>query len=56
MVADLLDGLVLSRTKNQKNNIFFIKVFTTSKTFAILTIHILHPLKDLPKAFALYDK
>ena len=36
----------------QKDSIFFIKVFTTSKTFEILIIHILIPLK----AFALYNK
>ena len=33
-VADLLNSLILSRTEPKK---IFIKVFTTSKTFAILT-------------------
>ena len=56
VVADLLDSLILSRTENQKNNIFLSKFSPQVKLFAILIIHILLPLKDLSKAFALYDK
>ena len=47
MVADWLVWLLIcltvlfSKTEPEKTNYFFIKVFTTSKTFVILIIHIL---------------
>ena len=50
MVAEWLVWLLIFLTVlfyqelKQKNNVFLIKVFTTSKTFAILIIHILIPL------------
>ena len=39
-----------------KKIIFFIKVFTTSKTFAILIILILPPLKDLSKVLKMRNE
>ena len=54
MVADLLDILILSRTESK---IYFLSKFSPqAKPFEILIIHILPPLKDLSKGFALYDK
>ena len=56
MVADWLGWLLIcltilfSKTEPEKNNIFLIKVFTISKTFVILIIHIFNPFKRFIKS------